>query len=204
MWRSDAHLAHEKPKAASVTWLPYTLIDQVLAAVDTQERFLIRASVSSQRMADRDFQPHKLRAKIRPVNFCFPILANHGGPTVSRPFILFARPSIGTSLQLQSFTGYCVYSNVVRTFAGAYVRRSERPQVSWFVCPNISTSVRLQVRTFVGAYFVRSEVRTPAGFFVHTSERPQVSWFACPNIGTSARPQVRMFAGPYVRKSVRP
>ncbi|GBE89216.1 hypothetical protein SCP_1502240 [Sparassis crispa] len=43
MRRSDAHLAQEKPAAASVTCLPYTLIDQVLAAVDTQEGFLIRA-----------------------------------------------------------------------------------------------------------------------------------------------------------------
>ncbi|GBE79204.1 hypothetical protein SCP_0204010 [Sparassis crispa] len=43
MRRSDAHLAQERPKAASVTWLPYTLIDQVLAAVDTQQGLPIGA-----------------------------------------------------------------------------------------------------------------------------------------------------------------
>ncbi|OBZ71774.1 hypothetical protein A0H81_08206 [Grifola frondosa] len=36
MHRSDARLAQEQPKTASATWLPYTLIDQVLLAAESQ------------------------------------------------------------------------------------------------------------------------------------------------------------------------
>ncbi|GBE85507.1 hypothetical protein SCP_0800240 [Sparassis crispa] len=132
MWRSDAHLAHEKPKAASVTWLPYTLIDQVLAAVDTQERFLIRASVSSQRMADRDFQPHKMRAKIRPVIFCFPISANHGG--TYRKYVIQVRPSAGPS-----------FGSRVRALARPYSFKASQVTAytrTSFVCSQVTPYVR--------------------------------------------------------------
>ncbi|PCH41595.1 hypothetical protein WOLCODRAFT_100880 [Wolfiporia cocos MD-104 SS10] len=37
MRRSDARLTQEQPKTASASWLPYTLIDQVLLAADSQE-----------------------------------------------------------------------------------------------------------------------------------------------------------------------
>ncbi|KZT74501.1 hypothetical protein DAEQUDRAFT_195531 [Daedalea quercina L-15889] len=37
MRRSDARLAQEQPKTSAATWLPYTLIDQVLLAADSQE-----------------------------------------------------------------------------------------------------------------------------------------------------------------------
>ncbi|KAH9950096.1 nucleoporin Nup120/160-domain-containing protein [Amylocystis lapponica] len=37
MRRSDARLAQEQPRTASATWLPYTLIDQVLLAAESQD-----------------------------------------------------------------------------------------------------------------------------------------------------------------------
>lgn len=40
--QSDTRLAQEQAKAAAMTWLPYTLIDQVLLATDSQEELSTR------------------------------------------------------------------------------------------------------------------------------------------------------------------
>ncbi|TFY51621.1 hypothetical protein EVJ58_g10469 [Rhodofomes roseus] len=45
MRRSDARLAQELPKTSAATWLPYTLIDQVLLAADSQEDLSSRGKV---------------------------------------------------------------------------------------------------------------------------------------------------------------
>jgi len=45
MRRSDAQLTQEQPKSASATWLPYTLIDQVLLAADSQEKISTRGEL---------------------------------------------------------------------------------------------------------------------------------------------------------------
>lgn len=41
--QSDARLATEQPRGNFVTWLPYTLIDQVLLAADSQDDLSSRA-----------------------------------------------------------------------------------------------------------------------------------------------------------------
>lgn len=45
MRRSNARLAQEQQKASAATWLPYTLIDQVLLAADSQEDMSVRGNL---------------------------------------------------------------------------------------------------------------------------------------------------------------
>ena len=40
--QDDARLAREQPRSAASTWLPYTLIDQVLLAAESQEDLTLR------------------------------------------------------------------------------------------------------------------------------------------------------------------